>query len=117
MRLKHSERRANAHVICNWTTFDWQISYEIGKFQEIAPETPQPGYDKEGKRIIGEKAISPKPEGCNEGWRRWLGGSKLTFGVNKLFDTTAVCGLLLPFDSGTTNPIARFFYVDFEKKF
>jgi hypothetical protein len=36
----------NTHVIGSWTTFDWQISYEIGKFQEIAPETPQPGYDK-----------------------------------------------------------------------
>jgi hypothetical protein len=96
--------------------FDWQISLGGRKFQEIAPEMPQPGYDKEGKRIIGEKAISPKPEGCNEGWRRWLGGSKLTFGVNNLFDTRPLfADYFAGFDSGTTNPIGRFFYVDFKK--
>jgi outer membrane receptor protein involved in Fe transport len=109
----------NTHVVGSWTTFDWQISYEIGKFQEIAPETPQPGYDKEGKRIVGEKAISPKPEGCNEGWRRWLGGSKLTFGINNLFDTRPPLAdaTLQGFDTSHTTPFQRYFYIEIEKKF
>jgi iron complex outermembrane recepter protein len=110
----------NAHVIGNWTTFDWQISYEVGKFVEIAPETPKPGYDKEGKRIVGEKAIAPKPEGCNEGWRRWLGGTRLTFGINNIFDTRppfADANTTVGFDTAHTTPFQRYFYVEIEKKF
>jgi iron complex outermembrane recepter protein len=110
----------NAHVVGNWTTFDWQISYEVGKFAEIVPETPKPGYDKEGKRIVGEKAISPKPEACNEGWRRWLGGSRLTFGINNIFDTRppfADANTTVGFDTAHTTPFQRYFYVEIEKKF
>jgi iron complex outermembrane receptor protein len=110
----------NAHVVGNWTTFDWQISYEVGKFAEIVPETPKPGYDKEGKRLVGEKAISPKPEGCNEGWRRWLGGTKLTFGINNIFDTRppfADDNNTVGFDTAHTTPFQRYFYVEVEKKF
>jgi iron complex outermembrane receptor protein len=110
----------NAHVIGNWTTFDWQISYEVGKFAEIVPETPKPGYDKEGKRLVGEKAISPKPEGCNEGWRRWLGGTRLTFGINNIFDTRppfADANTTVGFDTAHTTPFQRYFYVEIEKKF
>jgi iron complex outermembrane recepter protein len=111
---------ANAHVIGSWTTFDWQISYEVGKFAEITPETPKPGYDKEGKRIVGEKAISPKPEAaCNEGWRRWLGGTKLTFGINNIFDTRPPFSDFFTegFDTAHTTPFQRYFYVEVEKKF
>jgi iron complex outermembrane receptor protein len=111
---------ANSHVIGSWTTFDWQISYEVGKFAEIVPETPKPGYDKEGKRILGEKAISPKPEAaCNEGWRRWLGGTKLTFGINNIFDTRPPFEDFLTegFDTAHTTPFQRYFYVEIEKKF
>jgi iron complex outermembrane recepter protein len=111
----------NSHVVGNWTTFDWQISYEVGKFAEITPETPQPGYDKEGKRIVGEKAISPKPEAaCNEGWRRWLGGTRLTFGINNIFDTRppfADDNNTVGFDTAHANPFQRYFYVEIEKKF
>jgi iron complex outermembrane recepter protein len=111
----------NSHVVGNWTTFDWQISYEVGKFAEIVPETPQPGYDKEGKRIVGEKAISPKPEAaCNEGWRRWLGGTRLTFGINNIFDTRppfADDNNTIGFDPEHANPFQRYFYVEVEKKF
>ncbi len=110
----------NAHVIGSWTTFDWQISYEVGKFAEIVPETPKPGYDKDGKRLVGEKAIAPKPEGCNEGWRRWLGGTKLTFGINNIFDTRppfADANTTVGFDTAHTTPFQRYFYVEIEKKF
>ncbi len=48
---------------------DWQISYEFGPPTEITPESPQPGYDKDGKRTDWrEKAVSPKPEGSH--WNR-----------------------------------------------
>jgi outer membrane receptor protein involved in Fe transport len=111
----------NSHVVGNWTTFDWQISYEVGKFAEVVPETPKPGYDKEGKRIVGEKAISPKPEAaCNEGWRRWLGGTRLTFGINNIFDTRppfADANTTVGFDTAHANPFQRYFYVEIEKKF
>jgi len=46
------------HTIGNWTTLDWQISYRFGQSAEITPETPRPGYNKEGKRILGEQAIA-----------------------------------------------------------
>src|SRR5258708_25866774 len=53
---------SQTHVVGNWLTLDWQISYEFGKPEVVTPETPKAGYDKEGKRIVGEKAIAPAPE-------------------------------------------------------
>ncbi|MGA8480180.1 MAG: TonB-dependent receptor [Chthoniobacterales bacterium] len=110
---------ANAHVIGNWTTFDWQISYEVGKPAEVTPEAPKPGYDKEGKRLVGEKAIAPKPEAAGGGWRRWLGGTKLTFGINNIFDTRPPFSDFFTegFDTAHTTPFQRYFYVEVEKKF
>jgi iron complex outermembrane recepter protein len=110
---------ANSHVIGSWTTFDWQISYEVGKPAEVTPEAPKPGYDKEGKHIVGEKAISPKPEAAGGGWRRWLGGTKLTFGINNIFDTRPPFEDFLTegFDTAHTTPFQRYFYVQVEKKF
>src|SRR6267154_1922341 len=69
------------------TTFDWQVSYAFGEPVPITPETPKPGYDKTGKRLIGEKAIALKPEGSRWGWWNLLSGTKLIFGINNLFDT------------------------------
>jgi iron complex outermembrane receptor protein len=108
----------DTHVVGSWSTFDWQISYEFGKPAELTPETPPPGYSKDGKRILGEKAISPKPEGRSEGCRRWLAGTKFSFGVNNIFDTPppfqdSTGG----FDSTSASPIMRYFYVQLEKKF
>jgi iron complex outermembrane recepter protein len=106
------------HTVGSWTTFDWQISYEFGKPQEVTPETPKPGYDKEGKRIVGEKAISPKAEGAHEGWRGWLAGTKLTFGINNIFDANPpFVDNTSGFDTGSANPVKRYFYVQVEKKF
>jgi len=31
------------------------------------PEAPKPGYNKEGKKIVGEKAIAPAAEGPHAG--------------------------------------------------
>ena len=109
---------SNTHLVGNWTTLDWQISYEVGKGEEVVPQTPQPGYDKDGKRLIGEKAISPKPEGRSAGWRRYLQGTKLTFGIQNIGDVRP------PFQDATTgydptqaNALGRYFYVQIDKKF
>jgi iron complex outermembrane receptor protein len=116
--LFNSTGLTNTHLVGSWTTVDWQISYEFGKGEEIAPQTPQPGYDKEGKPILGEKAISPKPEARIDGWRRYLQGIKFTFGIQNIGDVRP------PFQDATTgydptsaNALGRYFYVQIDKKF
>jgi iron complex outermembrane recepter protein len=109
------------HLIGSWTTLDWQISYKFGQPTELTPQTPKPGYDKEGKRIVGEKAIAPAPEGARWGWRNLLANTTLTFGINNIFDTAApfaVDSVLSNFDgqSGVNN-IQRYFWVSVDKKF
>jgi iron complex outermembrane receptor protein len=106
------------HEIGSFTTLDWQISYEFGKPIEIAPETPQPGYGKDGKRLAGEAAIAPKPEGAHNSWiRYWLAGSKITFGINNIFDTPPpFADTFFGYDPQTANPIGRYFYFELEKK-
>ena len=107
------------HLIGSWNTFDWQISYEFGTPAAITTETPQPGYGKDGKRVLGEKAISPKPEGSSFGFRSLLAGTKLTFGINNVFDTPApfASDWYQNYDYGVNNPIGRFFYVQLDKRF
>jgi iron complex outermembrane recepter protein len=109
------------HTIGNWTTLDWQISYMFGKPTEITPETPKAGYNKEGKRIVGEKAIAPAPEGSRWGWRNLVANTTVTFGINNIFDTPpplAVDNVLSNFDNaGGTNFIQRYFWVSIDKKF
>jgi iron complex outermembrane receptor protein len=108
----------DTHVVGSWTTFDWQISYTFGKPEEVTPVAAKPGYDKEGKRIVGEKTISPQPEGRSAGWRRWLAATTFTFGINDIFDTRppfqdSTAG----FDTASATPIQRYFYISVEKKF
>jgi iron complex outermembrane receptor protein len=110
------------HLIGDWTTLDWQISYEFGPPVEVTPETPKAGYDKEGKRIVGEKAIAPAPEGHGWNWRRLLDNTTFTFGIKNLGDTRpplAVQGNsgFQGYDTLAANPIQRFFYGQIEKKF
>jgi outer membrane receptor protein involved in Fe transport len=109
------------HLIGSWTTVDWQISYIFGKPALVTPETPKPGYDKEGKRIVGEKAIAPAPEAPHWGWRSLLADTTLTFGIKNIFDTRPPLSIDQNsgngFDFGQADPIQRFFYVSVEKKF
>jgi iron complex outermembrane recepter protein len=107
------------HRIGDWTTFDWQVSYKFGAPAEVVPETPKPGYDKEGKRVVGERGIAPKPEGSNWGWRYWLTNTTFTFGINNVFNTRPPLSVdwYQGFDPGTTTPYERFYYMQFEKKF
>ena len=106
------------HTVGNWLTFDYRISYEFGKPEVVTPEMPKPGYNKDGKKIVGEKAVAPTPEGSNQGVRIWLAGTKLTFGINNIFDTRppfedAQAG----FDTTNGTPFQRYFFVEIEKKF
>jgi iron complex outermembrane receptor protein len=107
------------HQIGNWTTLDWQISYELGPPAEVTAEMPRPGYAKDGKRIVGEKAIFPKPEGSSWGWRNVLANTTVTFGINNLFDTRPPLSVdwYQTYDYGVDNFVMRFFYFQIEKKF
>jgi iron complex outermembrane receptor protein len=112
------------HLIGSWTTVDWQISYEFGPPPEVTPETPRPGYTKEGKPILGEKAISPKQEGARWSWRSLLNNTTITFGINNIADTrpplqvaAGPTNFFQGFDTLNTTPIQRYFYFQIEKKF
>ena len=114
----NTEPNGFVHRIGSFTTVDWQISYQLGKPEEITPQTPPPGYSKDGKRILGEKAISPKPEGPSAGWRRWFADTKLTFGINNIGDVRPpFSDTFAGFDTQTTNPFGRYYYIELEKKF
>jgi outer membrane receptor protein involved in Fe transport len=108
------------HLIGSWTTLDWQISYKLGQPEEVTPEAPKPGYDKEGKKIMGEKAVAPKPEGSSRGIRNLVANTTVTFGIDNIFDTApplSVDNVQGNYDFGEANYIQRFFYVSVEKKF
>jgi outer membrane receptor protein involved in Fe transport len=107
------------HLIGSFTTLDWQISYAFGAPTPPVSETPQPGYSKDGKRILGEKAISPKPEGSGDGIRKWLANTTLTFGINNLGDAKPPfsADYYQGFDTGNTVPYGRVFYFQIDKKF
>jgi outer membrane receptor protein involved in Fe transport len=109
------------HEVGSWTTFDWQISYAFGAPVAPVAETPKPGFDKEGKRIIGERAIAPpRGEGTSNGLRHWLANTTFTFGINNIWDTRApltIRPISFGFNYFNSSPIQRFFYVQLEKKF
>ena len=106
------------HRVGSWTTLDWQISYRLGGPEEVTPQTPAPGYSKDGKKIAGEKAISPQREGASGGIRYWLANTTLTFGINNLVDTNPpFVDRGYGFDPSTANAIGRYYYVEVEKKF
>jgi len=108
------------HVIGNWTTLDWQISYRFGQPELITPETPKPGYDKEGKKVVGEQAVAPPRQASPWGLRNLLANTTLTFGISNIFDTyppLSVDNVQGNYDANVGNPVMRFFYVSVEKKF
>jgi iron complex outermembrane receptor protein len=107
------------HLIGSFTTVDWQISYTLGEPTAPVAETPAPGYSKDGKPIVGEKAISPKPEGSSKGIRKWLANTTLTFGINNIGDVKPPYSSdwYQGFDTGDAVPYGRQFYVQVDKKF
>jgi len=47
-----------------------------------------------------------------------LAGSKITFGINNVFDTSpSFADTFVGYDPQTANPIGRYFYFELEKKF
>jgi iron complex outermembrane receptor protein len=118
----HLNPNGYIHLVGDWTTVDWQMSYEFGPPVEVTPETPKAGYDKEGKRLVGEKAIAPPAEGHGWNWRRLLDNMTFTFGIKNLFDTAPPLAIngnsgYQGYDTLAANPIQRFFYGQIEKKF
>jgi iron complex outermembrane receptor protein len=118
----HLHPNGYIHLIGSWTTVDWQISYEFGPPVEVTPETPKAGYNKEGKQIVGEKAIAPAPEGHRWTWRRLLDNTTFTFGIKNLGDNRPPLAIngnsgYQGYDTLAANPIQRFFYGQIEKKF
>jgi iron complex outermembrane recepter protein len=109
------------HLIGSYTTVDWQIAYMFGAPAQVTPETPKPGYNKEGKPIVGEAAISPKPEGSRWGWRSILANTTLTFGIKNIFDAHPPLSIDqnagVGYDFYNADPLGRFFYISAEKKF
>lgn len=107
------------HLIGNWTTLDWQISYQFGKPTGITPETPKAGYDKEGKKVVGEKAVAPAPEGSHWGLRDLLANTTLTFSINNIFDTSPPYSAdwYQGYDPSNANYIQRYFWMSIDKKF
>jgi hypothetical protein len=82
-------------------------------------EIPGPGYGKDGKRMVGEEAMSPKPEGSSWGCRNLLANTTLTFGINNVFDRrpTLSADWYQTYDYGVDNFVMRYFYVQVDKKF
>jgi iron complex outermembrane recepter protein len=109
------------HLVGSWTTLDYQISYTFGKRAEVEPTAQQAGYDKNGNRLGSDAATSPKAEGSSSGWRDWLGGTTVTFGINNIGDARAPLSIddtgVGGFDTNNTDPIQRFFYFEIDKKF
>jgi iron complex outermembrane receptor protein len=110
------------HLVGSWTTVDWQISYQFGVPAEVTANSPRPGYDKDGTRLIGEKAISPKPEGTRWMWHSLLANTTVSFGINNIFDTRPPLSTqggftFQGYDTASANPLQRYFYFQIEKKF
>ena len=93
--------------------------YPEKQIRRVTPETPKAGYNKEGKKVVGEKAIAPAPEGSHWGIRNLIANTTLTFGIDNLFDAHPPYSSdwYQGYDPGETNYIQRFFYVSVDKKF
>ena len=53
-----NEPNGLVHRISSYTTIDWQISYELGRPQDMMPRTSDLGYNKDGRNITNERAIA-----------------------------------------------------------
>jgi len=112
------EPSGKVHVIGNWNTFDYQIAYNFGEAEELTPEPPLSGYAKDGKKLLGERVVSPGRDRGSSGWRRYLANTRFVFGVNNVFDAAPpFADRAEGYDTRTTNPFRRTFYVELEKKF
>ena len=92
----------------------------IGDPEEIVPESARHGSDQKGNRLIGEQAISAKPERSGRGRRTLLNNTKFIFGINNIFDAhppLSVDSFFLGRDVFNDNSIQRLFYFERDKYF
>ena len=111
------EPNGTVHRVGSWTTLDLQVSYSFGRSDEFVTAPPA-GYSSDGKRLLGEQAILPRPAGRTSAWRTRLEGATVTFGINNLEDSKPpFSDTMFGYDETTASPIGRYFYVELEKKF
>ena len=107
------------HMIGSFTTLDLQVSYTFGAPAAAPSEAPSPGYSKDGKKVLGEKAVSPRMEGNSGGVRALLANTTLKFGINNIGDVKPPFSAdwYQGYDTQNATPYGRYFFVQVEKKF
>ncbi|MEP6822335.1 MAG: TonB-dependent receptor, partial [Chthoniobacterales bacterium] len=105
------------HRVSDYETLDMQLSYEFIKPSMAAPE---PGYAKDGKD--GKSTVSPVVAGADNGtiWQRMLWNTKVTVGVNNVFDRyppTVLGAFNDNYDTSLYSIRNRYWYVSLTKKF
>ncbi|MGI8481422.1 MAG: hypothetical protein ACR2MF_05075, partial [Chthoniobacterales bacterium] len=106
------------HRVSDYTTLDLQLSYEWTK---PAMEPAAAGYSKDAKD--GKNAMSTAAvEGTVQGsiWQRMLWGTKVTVGVNNVFDRyppTVLGAFNDNYDTSLYSIRNRYYYVSLTKKF
>jgi iron complex outermembrane receptor protein len=105
------------HRISDYETLDMQLSYEFRKPQM---EAASAGYSKDAKD--GKNAMSQVAGVENNGsiWQRMLWGTKLTVGVNNVFDRyppTVLGAFNDNYDTSNYSIRNRYYYISLNKKF
>ncbi len=105
---------AEHHRVSDYETLDMQLSYE---FTKPAVEAPAPVYAKDSK---GGKNVVETAADTSSLWQRMLWGTKLTVGVNNVFDRyppTVLGAFNDNYDTSLYSIRNRFWYVSLTKKF
>ncbi|MFL5239721.1 MAG: TonB-dependent receptor domain-containing protein [Rhizomicrobium sp.] len=103
------------HRISDYETLDLQLTYEFLKPEMTAAAT---GYSKDSKDG-GKNAVAGVENNGNI-WQRMLWGTKLSVGVNNVFDRyppTALGAFNDNYDTSTYSIRNRYYYISLNKKF
>ncbi len=98
----------------DYETLDLQLSYE---FQKPAAVETAPVYAKDSKD--GKNAVAPAAD-TSSLWQRMLWGTKITAGVNNVFDRyppTVLGAFNDNYDTSLYNIRNRYWYVSLTKRF
>ncbi len=102
------------HRVSDYETLDLQLSYE---FQKPAAVETAPVYAKDSKD--GKNAVAPAAD-TSSLWQRMLWGTKITAGVNNVFDRyppTVLGAFNDNYDTSLYNIRNRYWYVSLTKRF
>jgi hypothetical protein len=115
-----------ARKIREWTTLDLIASYTFNLRAPVAQQEV-PGFAKDGGKNMKtpdgkEKSVLPTStaEYGSGGWRAWLNGTTITFGIQNVFDSDPpfVAGAFgYGYDPSLADVKGRFWYVQLTKKF